>query len=799
MSDLENSLFTNGETEIKGDVSEISSASGSPGGQGVDLQLEQLSERFEELRGEWQTLRAQIGDSEALNLQDQKIASLKNRLEEIATQSRGEESSHRLDRLERSVSDRIEGLERELSYISQGQQDFREKLTKVLRHSEEGLSNLVAQQSGGDRLDEQIKALDEQLRSYQEETLAFCENIQARFETSSQIVAGGQGQSAAMDERAARLENRQEALLQRLEEVHQTLESVIKANHEAAAQIENLKQSANEPGEVVQDPRVEELDRRMGELMLSQQEMQQRLQKLTSIEERLGGLREEISGEYRDQVQPLMYEFQERISDCDKRLSLELEQASSRERKRSEQTSAQIEELRSKTDAFEHHSGELKNQWEVLSQAFENQRQDSVAKLSEIHARGEGFGHGIDDLRGQLEGMRQQVEHIRQESGQWQSQVAQQWGDRQQQFELRCVGLQMEIHDLREDQQYSHGALNEAFYRELAASKEGTENIQARLQQIDQALQQSGETSEKTVGELKLRFEGLQQELHDLRVEQQHSHGALNEAFYRELAANKEGTENVQARLQQIDQALQQSGEASEKTVVELKGDLLRQSEERQSGEQQFEDWKMDWQTRLQKSASDINTFKSQFEEQERHQRDLRQDLSLLSSGLHENRRTQKIAFGALAASILFVFFPAVLYVADLSKGEVSAPELVAAGTARVEPLQVVPSQPGSQDAEVALEVPAMEAPALVALEILPEDMVAGTLPTAEVAFEKKMVSTDEGSDSVKEYVVRKDDNLWIIAKRHYGSGSYHKKIMEDNQLDSAELKPGSVLKLHSL
>lgn len=46
-------------------------------------------------------------------------------------------------------------------------------------------------------------------------------------------------------------------------------------------------------------------------------------------------------------------------------------------------------------------------------------------------------------------------------------------------------------------------------------------------------------------------------------------------------------------------------------------------------------------------------------------------------------------------------------------------------------------------------------------------------------------------------YTVQKNDTLWKIASRFYGSGFKYKKIMEDNKLSSTTIYPGQLLTIY--
>lgn len=46
------------------------------------------------------------------------------------------------------------------------------------------------------------------------------------------------------------------------------------------------------------------------------------------------------------------------------------------------------------------------------------------------------------------------------------------------------------------------------------------------------------------------------------------------------------------------------------------------------------------------------------------------------------------------------------------------------------------------------------------------------------------------------EYIVQKNDNLWGIAKKVYGKGHLSSKIIKDNNLGSADIRPGDVLRI---
>lgn len=89
-------------------------------------------------------------------------------------------------------------------------------------------------------------------------------------------------------------------------------------------------------------------------------------------------------------------------------------------------------------------------------------------------------------------------------------------------------------------------------------------------------------------------------------------------------------------------------------------------------------------------------------------------------------------------------------------------------------------------------------------------DVSMNDMPEPEPAFDTTPVVVHENKETPKKvesskpeyqvYTVKKDDNLWNIAKKFYdGKGWLHKKIMEDNKLEPRHLRPGMELKIYKL
>lgn len=69
-----------------------------------------------------------------------------------------------------------------------------------------------------------------------------------------------------------------------------------------------------------------------------------------------------------------------------------------------------------------------------------------------------------------------------------------------------------------------------------------------------------------------------------------------------------------------------------------------------------------------------------------------------------------------------------------------------------------------------------------------------------EVAFARTEESTEapeEPEVQYVEYVVKKGESLWTIAKKHYKNPLMYKKIQADNKMSSSDIKPGVTLRIY--
>jgi len=74
------------------------------------------------------------------------------------------------------------------------------------------------------------------------------------------------------------------------------------------------------------------------------------------------------------------------------------------------------------------------------------------------------------------------------------------------------------------------------------------------------------------------------------------------------------------------------------------------------------------------------------------------------------------------------------------------------------------------------------------------ESEVSFGLPAAKAEAFGLPNSSNRKTTTIKRYIVKKNDNLWNIARKHFGSSRYIQKIKKDNSLISDDLIPGTRL-----
>lgn len=443
-----------------------------------------------------------------------------------------------------------------------------------------------------------------------------------------------------------------------------------------------------------------------------------------------------VKKEWGGMLENLMYEVQDKISGAMEIVSQDFKQAVSRGDKTAQELQHCVEQLKRRSEAVE---ARLEEIWGNIEDGRLGYQEIRSSVMEEIKAVREQFCQRIDD---RISGISTQID------------VALQAHD-----DLK-TGLKSEL---------------EKTAAELSVS---TEELRRKISSEMEAVRQElGVATEERLSQLSVRI------------------ASEREVQQREAAALEGSIHEIGGRLESS------VGECRDGVRV-LNDDLARKAEEWMAGLAGCRAGMESLQeqgVRVQKLANDLGMIRNDISEQQNESRSARQDIRLIASNFDSNQKLQKRAFTVAAVAVIMLQF-GVLFVADNSRfsARSGAPETQALAEAKTA-AEAADAGPGQSAANLTDTARPDSRDGIHKASDLPQPDLAGRI---EEAFQKEDVSgftNEEDSKRFTEYVVKKGDSLWLISKKHYGSSKHDKKIMQDNKLKSAEIRPGLILKLYSL
>ncbi|MBF0243978.1 MAG: LysM peptidoglycan-binding domain-containing protein [Planctomycetes bacterium] len=381
------------------------------------------------------------------------------------------------------------------------------------------------------------------------------------------------------------------------------------------------------------------------------------------------------------------------------------------------------------------------------------------------------------------------------------------------------------VNTLRHENQVEHAGLAEASLSSVGALLE--EKVSALRQGMEGGLQELSSRTES-------RLEAIRGELEEGRnfSEAQRDQLGAMEAQFAALAEKGEHFEQGQSELRaalsaEMERQLELINSREQQLREELHGLLAKVSQEGEGTElrdireglrayRQHIEKQETWTQDTEKMIQEIEKFTSEQEkvvvvlknDQTAHRdeiREARKEIQRLGNQLYENSRNQKWAWSAAAALVMVGFFTMPFFMErspreGLDLQMAMNESEMRAGAVEVASMDPVAPPSAATGTEGDLDVLALSAPALSGELALDGEALAevgeprsSSTWTAEPA-KQASESSAQGKNII--YVVKKNERLWDIAKRFYGSGDKHVKIMRDNNLKNSTIHPGDELRI---
>ncbi|MBF0196433.1 MAG: LysM peptidoglycan-binding domain-containing protein [Planctomycetes bacterium] len=383
--------------------------------------------------------------------------------------------------------------------------------------------------------------------------------------------------------------------------------------------------------------------------------------------------------------------------------------------------------------------------------------------------------------------------------------------------ELMLVQEKVESHDaLFEEQQ----GLGEKINQQSAYFSEQITEIKAGSHQIRQTLltkmgdfqrslnASTQEQTEKISREILAEFAGLKSGLDEQEQKLSKMQVYVGEAkddLLKGLNANADDIQQLKCRTEFLGEELEQSKERFEKSIESKAEQFSVSLVETKSGmESSKEEWSK-LQGKVQEGELSLRELRDELQNKDNAIISSRHEMDLIKNRfveLKQSQRKQLMTFSG-AAAFLFVGFMISLVNSSLPSAQSSDLRVSDASVNYEEPVY-----------ENNLETEALDVPDTTDLiagqDVEPQDEIVAEV--IETEFEFDLESTDvvtpaaapavlednsQANSEVVEYVVRKNDSLWKIAEKYYGKGYKHNKIVQDNQLERADIKPGDILRIY--
>jgi chromosome segregation ATPase len=500
------------------------------------------------------------------------------------------------------------------------------------------------------------------------------------------------------------------------------------------------------------------------------------------------------------------------------------------------------EEIFPQLDEIRAHQEAMESRLHALGQM------DTVEEITELKER-----HGDHQLRlQQLEASKEQAGfNVEQLKSQWPemlaTQSATQSESQKQEFEQRGIRLETQWQSLGQESRDRLKGLEDwkSEALEFGAKVEGDlKKSEAQALMLEKKLhglqsQSESETSElsgaleESMSEFKMVLDGLSQRDVSARAKESELQKAID-ALSEKVISGSEKLEmqlnetkcKSEASLEMLSFELKEKSEAlgqlklgQDKLVEELTFETEKRAEGMTRELVLARDHMEDQQKRvdedlddLKKSQRELGHMKEQLTSEEETSRSSKKELRSLKEQLHllstDMRRQKSFAMGGIAAAFLLSVGLTLTMMPPSDDMMMSALAPVAQ------------SQNSNQYSEDLIPLEAPDVVALMEEEILAENeaQVAEQIfedpepliPQANGSVVTTAFSREENSGSVtpeasnrstpKEYVVEEGDNLWKIAKKHPGQGTLMErieKIKKDNQLSTANIRPGKVLSIY--
>jgi hypothetical protein len=333
---------------------------------------------------------------------------------------------------------------------------------------------------------------------------------------------------------------------------------------------------------------------------------------------------------------------------------------------------------------------------------------------------------------------------------------------------------------------------------------EKSEQLSAMMQDISEELNTHKEAIYEKSGSNEQSIVGLQEKMTNMIVEKDRLYSII---------------ENSKSELKDQNDKLSQDFEvAVKKTEEDLKSENLKinnKISDMQNKSESALQAKSDELNELGKKYTDLHSMRNTIDTNIGEIKDARDDHQLLSNRLdgwmNIQEKKYKMTSLVTAAAILLIGVFAIfngddtVQTTDINAGLADIGKIDQTNELAIEDDEVV------VDSGTAITDDGIEEDSIISSD---EDIVTGMVGEEEVAMvDEPETTASENTARVEtafakaeqiieekksiDYIVKKDDNLWRIAKRFYKKGHFNKKIIEDNKLNSPEIKPGDVLRIY--
>lgn len=463
-------------------------------------------------------------------------------------------------------------------------------------------------------------------------------------------------------------------------------------------------------------------------------------------------------------------------------------------------------------------SGQLYERLDMLFKSLENLK----ASLGEIHKTDEEqwqqlreeVAQNAESLKGDLEERFQKIEGQQDlkrneisELKELQLKFAESEDSKQAQLEQKFQSIEGRIDNQIENITDELGSFNLKFEQ----SQQKGESLERKLENFDQEIQALKESVHEDRVSDKCNFEDLKNEVAQIQKETELFKGMHDQLLEQQdqvksnFSSNIEGIEASIESNRTLSENLNQTFESFQNDVASKTEKIDSSIESLNEHAKGIEDKRIEDIEQFRKQQREFETVKNDLSTKENELKDSKHEIRLLNNRLNEWQQSQKRERMLSYVSMAAVFVLSISISSTFINQEVSHEVPYALSSQSVESSAAEMKTPVIEEEEIAQEETSQEVVSEipeVEEQVATADVVDETpVPQIKPAFSKVQsemeVQKPEVVDvKVLEYVVQKDDSLWVIAKKHYGKGYLSKKIMNDNKLKSSSIKPGDVLRI---